>query len=155
MKRVYWIVVLGVICCGQAFAAKTAARPVSRANCMVPMPHISPVGFGWTFNESISWDPLFRTDHRVFLRSDHYTSARTAGIWRDRKVGSYTAGDGYYRARSWRFWAGTVEKGDKRMPHSFQKPYKWVVGNHWELLDGSRAPVYRYSQALDCQLTNW
>ena len=51
-------------------AATTLARIVSRANCLLPLPKLSLVqANGYTFNESISWDPYVWNGHRAISRS--------------------------------------------------------------------------------------
>lgn len=61
--------------CSSVFAQY--ARTVSRANCLVPTnPLLSPTS-GFTFNESISWDPKFWKGHYVTATSKHMWSRWT------------------------------------------------------------------------------
>ncbi len=150
------LVAVAPLACIQAEAAISPARTLSRANCMVPIPSVSPtLEYGRTFNESISWDPKFWKDHYAFVRSLHHYSYMYYGIWNDKILASYSDGDNRFRKSSWRFWAGTVEKGDTRKLYNRGNPYRWTTGDHWELLNGKKEPTYKMSYAVDCNLSTW
>lgn len=145
-----------LLVCIQADSAMNPARTLSRANCMVPIPSVSPtLEYGRTFNESVSWDPKFWKDHYAFVRSLHHYSYVYYGIWNDKILGSYSDGDNRFRKSSWRFWAGTVDKGDTRKLYNRGNPYRWTTGDHWELLSGKKEPTYKMTYAVDCNLSAW
>ncbi len=137
-----------------AKAATWYARIVSRANCLVPVPKLSLIqANGYTFNESISYDPLF-AGHRAIARSNHYRSVFWGGIWSDYLLNSYQSGS--FNDAKWRVWAGAIDKGDRReMPNPYQRPVRSVAGNHWEVLDGLTYVDVRQTGATDCNITTW
>ncbi len=136
-------------------AATTLARIVSRANCLVPLPKLSLVqANGYTFNESISWDPYVWNGHRAISRSSHYRSVLWGGVWSDYLLNSYQSGS--FNNSSWRVWAGKIDNGDTReLPNPYGRPMRFVSGDHWEILDGMTIPIARRSGATDCNITTW
>lgn len=158
LKGHHLLVLLGAcaaLACPPAQAARTLARIVSRANCLVPLPKLSLVqSNGYTFNESISWDPYVWVGHRAISRSNHYRSTFWGGFWSDYLINSYQSGS--YNDQSWRVWAGKVDKGDTReLPNPYRRPVRFVTGHHWEILDGTTFPYYRSSGATNCNITTW
>jgi hypothetical protein len=141
-----------------ASAATYLARIVSRANCMVPLPRITPPATEATFFESVSWDPKFWNGHRMHTVSEHYRSSMWGGIWNRVLIGFHDSGafDQAMRSLTWRSWAGTVERGNtSESPGPNARSVRWVVGRHWELLDKATIPHYRETGALDCDITTW
>lgn len=154
----HWAVMFGVVAAlsaSSAEAARTLARIVSRANCLVPLPKLSLMqANGYTFNESISWDPYVWVGHRMITRSNHHRSYYWGNLWSDYLLGSYESSS--YHSASWRVWAGRVDRGDTReLPNPHRRPVRSVTGHHWEILDGMTIPYYRFSGALNCNITSW
>lgn len=137
-----------------ATSATYLARLVSRANCLVPLPHLSPsgIGIGYTFFESISWDPKFWNGHHMQTRSVlwHHSRNNIYGIWESYRLNTHL---NQMQTRGWRSWAGTVPKGDRGVNNN--KEYRAVAGEHWELLDRDIQWRYRTTHAIDCNITTW
>lgn len=136
-------------------AASTLARIVSRANCLVPLPRLSLVqSNGYTFNESISYDPWVWSNHRAITQSRHYRSVFWGGLWSEYLLFSQQSGS--YYSGAWRVWAGKIDKGDRReLPNPYRRPVRSVNGDHWEILDGQQYPYRRQTSALNCNITKW
>ena len=123
---------------------------------MVPIPTLTPIpNAGWTFNESISYDPSLQSNHYARVYSKHVVWRRGTGGWVGNTVGEYSAGDAFMRTASWRFWAGTYQFGDHRMSPIGRSPYKVVYGEQFEKLDRSLYPYYQSTDATSCQIFTW
>ncbi len=143
-------------------AATSLGRTLSRANCMVALPDITPELLrvpGLTFYESVTWDPAFWRDHVVFQGSELLSMVYLSPVEPATQViqlAYHTPGDAFEVTRGWRHWAGQVDTGDTRMPFQARGiPFKVVYGDHFELLDNESEWFYRSTFALDCNLMAW
>ena len=153
-----------------AHAAEDAVRVVSRANCLVPLAGLTPdwlANHSWTFNESISYDPVVWNEHVMFVASVHATWLKTlqqayAGVPfapPEPIEFSVKTPDGKQDwVIGWRAWAGQVDSGDTRIPRNTRERlelYKNVTGNHWQWYMDTSFIEWRLSKAFDCNLKTW
>lgn len=136
-------------------AATYSARTVSRANCLVGLRKLSPnfPDYGWTFNESISWDPKFWNGHYMYVTSQLWGLSKVNGQSVDKLWFDNSSGMGNLNNATWRQWAGNLFKGDFRRtsPNNFFA----VFGSHYEHMDNSTYVYRMNTYAKDCNLTTW
>lgn len=133
------------------------ARTVSRANCLVPtLPLLSPQS-GITFNESISWSPIFWKGHFVTVSSKHmwtrWVGGSSTGYWDDRLEASYQAGS--LRLKTWRAWAGKINLYNNRTVAGDKRGYRWITATHTEKLPNLGKNYLFYTNAVNCNITKW
>lgn len=137
-------------------AASYAARTVSRANCLVGLRSLSALlpDYGYTFNESISWDPKFWSGHYMYVTSE-LTNEQYGqfGLISRRRISMISSGTYNQQISSWRQYASNNMQGDRRVATTTSQ--NWVYGTHYERLNNSYYVSILGTAAVNCNLTTW
>lgn len=156
LRSVIVILFAALIFLSTANAAPYFARTVSRANCLVGLRSISATlpDYGYTFNESISWDPKFWNGHYMWVTSELLNDyIGYGGIWNRKLISKVSSGTPNYYSGTWRQYAANNMKGDQRVRSRTSS--NWVLGHHYERLDKSYWIQVSSTGAVDCNLNSW
>lgn len=123
-----------------SYSATQPAISISRANCYAPFPNIGELNGPGYYNESLSYDRLFR-NHSVRVITTQTSTAVGSG---SKRTKVFPSGQFIY-TNTWRGYAGFSDK----------VLYTWKVsGKHEELLDSGQY-ILKNTSATTCNITQW
>ena len=123
-----------------SYSATQPAISISRANCYAPFPNMGDLNGAGYYNESFSYDRLFKT-HSVRVITTQTSNATGSG---SKRTKIFPSGQFVY-TNTWRGYAGFTDK----------ILYNWKVsGKHEELLDSGQY-ILKNTSATTCNITQW